>query len=77
MPESFEMLSKKSLSLQTALVLQIYFPTSLPERHAYLQTQTELIEQQQRLLQTFTMGPVQWAYQLSKHYLYSTMSLRP
>ena len=31
------------------------------ERHAYLQTQTELIEQQQRLLQTFTMGPVQWA----------------
>ena len=37
------------------------FPTSLPERHAYLQSQTELIAQQQRLLQTFTMGPVQWA----------------
>ena len=37
------------------------FPTSLPERHAYLKSQAELIVQQQRLLQTFTMGPIQWA----------------
>ena len=37
------------------------FPASLHERHTYLQSQTALIEQQQRLLQTFSIGPVQWA----------------
>ena len=52
---------KKETLFANSIGIADIFPVSLSERHTLLKSNSELIEQQQRLLQTFTMGPVQWA----------------
>ena len=52
---------KKEALFANSIGIADIFPVPLSERHKLLKSNSELIQQQQRLLQTFTMGPVQWA----------------